>query len=223
MEPINNPPNLAEDILRIHRVITRGLTVGVMRGSDFINEGFPDPNLQQGFALYLQGLIAVVSAHHLGEDEIAFPALKQKLPGVPYGKLGADHATIEKTLEMVKSKLPELAEVNPAAALVKAVDGIKSILAVWTPHIEIEQTAFSSTAIAGTMTLVEQAQVATAIGKHSQEHANPPFLAVPFVLFNLAPADRAEMAAMMPKMLVEELIPGDWKEKWAPMKPFLLD
>lgn len=223
MEPINNLPNLAKDLLRIHRAITRGLTVGVMRGSDFISEGFPDPSLQQGYALYLQALTAIVSAHHLGEDEIAFPALKQKLPGVPYGKLGADHAMIEKNLDMVKSKLSELAGVNPTAALVKAVDGLKSILVVWTPHIEIEQTAFSQAAIAGAMTPAEQAQVSTAIGKHSQEHANPPFLAVPFLLFNLAQADRAEMAAQMPKMVVEELIPGDWSEKWAPMKPFLLD
>jgi hypothetical protein len=223
MNLINNPPNLAEDFLRIHRAITRGLTVGVTRGLNFVSEGFPDPSLQQGFALYLQALTAVVSAHHEGEDEVAFPALKQKLPGVPYERLGADHGTIEETLDMVKSKLPELAGVNPAAALVKAVDGLKSILVVWTPHIEIEQTAFSATAIAEAMTPAEQAQVAIAFAKHSQEHAGPPFFALPFVLFNLAPADRVEMAAMMPKMLIEELIPGDWKEMWAPMKPFLLD
>jgi hypothetical protein len=223
MIPNNNLPNLAGDFLRIHRAITRGLTVGVTRGSDFIRDGFPDQGLQQGFALYLQALTAVVSAHHLGEDQIAFPALKQKLPAVPYERLGADHITIETALGLVKSTLPELVGANPAAALVKAVDGIKSILAVWSPHIEVEQTAFSSTAIAGVMTPAEQAQVAVALAKYSQEHVGPPFFAMPFVLFNLAPADRAEMAAMMPKMLIQELIPGDWKEKWAPMKPFLLD
>jgi hypothetical protein len=223
MIPNNNLPNLAGDLLRIHKAITRGLIVGVTRGSDFIREDFPDQSLQQGFALYLQALIAVVSAHHLGEDEIAFPAFKQKLPTVPFERLGADHITIETALDLVKSTLPELAGANPAAALVKAIAGLKSILAVWTPHIDIEQTAFSSTAIAGVMTPAEQAQVAGALAKHSQEHVGPPFFAMPFVLFNLAPADRAEMAAMMPKMVIQELIPGEWKEKWAPMKPFFLD
>jgi hypothetical protein len=223
MMPKSNQPNLAGDLLRIHKAITRGLTVAVTRGSDFIREGFPGQSLQQGFALYLQALTAVVSAHHLGEDEIAFPALKEKLPAVPYEQLGADHITIEAALNLVKSTLPELAGENPAGALVQAVDGLKSIAAVWTQHIEIEQTAFSSTAIAGVMTPSEQAEVSVAFAKHSQEHVGPPFFALPFVLFNLAPTDRAEMAAMMPKMLIEELIPGDWKEKWAPMKPFLLD
>ena len=223
MIPNNNLPNLAGDLLRIHRAITRGLTVGVTRGSDFISEGFPDQSLQQGFALYIQALTAVVSAHHLGEDEVAFPALKQMLPAVPYERLGADHISIETALGLVKSTLPELAGVNPANALAKAVDGLKSILAVWMPHIEIEQAVFSSTAIAGVMTPAEQAQVSVALAKHSQEHVGQPFFALPFVLFNLASADRAEMAAMMPKIVIQELIPGDWKEKWAPMKPFLLD
>jgi hemerythrin-like domain-containing protein len=223
MIPNNNLPNLAGDLLRIHRAITRGLTVGVTRGSDFVREGFPDQSLQQGFALYLQALTAVVSAHHLGEDDVAFPALKQKLPAVPYERLGADHITIETALNLMKSALPELAGANSAAAWVKVVDGLKSILAVWNPHIEVEQNAFSSTAIAGVMTPAEQAQLSIALAKHSQEHVGQPFLGLPFVLFNLAPADRAEMAATMPKMLVQELIPGEWKEKWAPMKPFLLD
>lgn len=223
MIPENNLPNLAGDFLRIHRAITRGLTVGATRGSDFIKEGFPDQSLQQGFALFLQALTAVVSAHHLGEDEIAFPALEQKLPAVQYARLGADHKTIEADLDLVKSTLPELVREDTAPALVKAVGGLKSILQVWTPHIEVEQSAFSSNAIEAAMTPDEQAQLAVAFAKHAQEHAGPPFFALPFVLFNLAPADRAEMAAMMPKMLVEELVPKDWKEKWAPMKPFLLD
>ncbi len=223
MIPKDNLPSLAGDFLRIHKSITRGLTVGVTRGSDFIRDGFPDPGLQQGFGLYLQALTAVVSAHHLGEDEIAFPALRQKLPSVPYERLSADHIAIEKALDLVKSILPELARANPEAALVKAVDGLKRIRAVWTPHIEIEQMAFSPTAIAEAMTFAEQAQVSMDFAKHSQEHVGPPFIALPFVLFNLASTDRAEMAAMMPKMLIEQLIPGEWKEKWAPMKPFLLD
>lgn len=223
MTDIRNLPNLAEDFLRIHKAITRGLSVGVARGSDFIRDGFQDRILQQGFALYLQALTAVVSAHHLGEDEVAFPALKQKLPNIPYGSLAADHAKIETALNLVKSTLPELGADAPAAALGNAVENLKRILSIWTPHIEIEQTAFSAAAIAGAMTLEEQAQLSALFGKHAQEHVGPPFYALPFVLFNLSPTDRAKMAAAMPKMVIEELIPGEWKEKWAPMKPFLLD
>jgi hypothetical protein len=223
MNQDNHLPDLAGDLLRIHRAITRGLTIGFTRGSEFITEGLPDQSLQQGFALYLQALTIVAAAHHMGEDEVAFPALKLKLPGVPYGRLAADHLTIAAEIGLLKNLLPELAGVSPAAALVRVVENLNRILTVWKPHIQIEQTSFSAKALAGVMSPAEQAQVAVALAKHSQELAVPPFLALPFVLFNLAPAVRAEMAAMMPRRVVEELIPGEWKEKWAPMKPFLLD
>ena len=222
MEQMDSLPSLAGDLIRIHKAITRGLTIAATRGADFIRDGFPDPRIQQGFALYVQTLTAVVSAHHLGEDEVAFPALKQKLPATPFGRLSAEHVTIEKGLDQIKTTLPELAGTNYAPALVKTVDSIKGILAVWTPHIEIEETAFSAEAIAGAMTPEEQAQISMDFGKHAQDHVGAPFFALPFVLFNLTPADRAEMLGMMPKPVVE-LIPGEWKDKWSPMKPFLLD
>ena len=78
--------------------------MAVTRGAVFVKDGFPDRSLQQGFALYLQALTAVLSAHHLGEDEVAFPALKQKLPNVPYDSLAADHVRIETALDKVKAR-----------------------------------------------------------------------------------------------------------------------
>ena len=223
MTETSNLPNLAEDFLRIHRAITRGLFVAVTRGAVFLKDGFPDRGLQQGFALYIQALTAVLSAHHLGEDEVAFPALKLKLPAVPYESLAADHVRIETALNKVKNALPQLGAEVPAAALVTVVDNLQQIIAVWTSHIEIEQTAFSATAIAGAMTVEEQAELSGIFAKHAKEHVGPPFFALPFVLYNLSPEDRARMAALMPTMVIEELIPGKWKEKWAPMKPFLLE
>ncbi len=223
MPDSSNLPNLADDFLRIHRAITRGLFVAVTRGAVFLKEGFPDRSLQQGFALYIQALSAVLSAHHLGEDEVAFPALKLKLPAVPYGSLAADHVRIETAMNLVKSTLPELGAEAPAAALGKVVGNLQQILSVWTPHILIEETAFSATAIAGAFSQEEQAELSMLFAKHAQEHVGPPFFALPFVLFNLSPEDRARMAAVMPRTVIEELIPGEWQEKWAPMKPFLLD
>ena len=84
----NDEIKLAGDFLRIHRVITRGLNVCVSKGAEYLNAGYPDPDTQQGFVLYLQTLTSVLSAHHLGEDEVAFPALKLKIPDAPYDKAG---------------------------------------------------------------------------------------------------------------------------------------
>ena len=172
--------------------------------------------------LYLQTLTAVLSAHHLGEDEVAFPALKLKFPDVPYGRLGSDHVVIEKKLVQIKNALPGLASADSKASLALAVEFLKGILAMWAPHIQIEETSFKAAAIASAMTFDEQLQLSAEFGKHSQEHVGPPFFALPFVLFNLEQEDRAAMASGMPKELVEVLIPGEWKPKWAPMLPFLL-
>ena len=172
---------------------------------------------------YVQSLAAVLSAHHQAEDEIAFPALRKSLPAVPYERLTADHKKIEAALGSVMNTLPEAAGTNSTAGLGIVVDGLRKVLAVWTPHIKIEETSFAPTAIAEVMSPNEQAEVSASMGKHAQEHAGPPFLVIPFVLFNLAGADRAAMAKTMPKVILEQLIPGEWKEQWSPMRPFLLD
>ena len=218
----NGEVKLAGDFLRIHRAITRGLNVCVSKGSEYLSEGFPDPDIQQGYVLYLQTLTAVLSAHHLGEDEVAFPALKRKLPDEPYGKLGSDHVEIEKKLVQIKNALPGLASADFAPSLAAAIEILKGILSVWVPHIQIEETSFKSAAIESAMTFDEQLQLSAEIGKYSQEHGGPPFFVLPFVLFNMDKADRDAMASGMPKELVEVLMPGEWKANWAPMLPFLL-
>ena len=69
----------------------------------------------------------------------------------------------------------------------------------------------------------EHIRLAQLFAKLSQEHAQPDYLVVPFILYNLAPEDRAIMAGSMPPVVTQELVPKAWKEKWAPMQPFLLE
>jgi len=72
---IGRLPNLSQAPVRVHKAIIRGLTVGVTRGTKFIQGGFPDQSLQQGFADYIMSLASILAAHHLGEDEMPFLAL----------------------------------------------------------------------------------------------------------------------------------------------------
>ena len=102
MSPESSFPNLARDLVRIHRAISRGLSVSATRGAEFIKEGFPDVRMRQGYLSYVQALTIVLGAHHLGEDEIAFPALRPKLPAAPYERLAADHHAIDTSLVEVR-------------------------------------------------------------------------------------------------------------------------
>jgi len=222
METVNAAPNLAQDLIRIHKAITRGLTVGAAKGAQFMAEPPSDTSLRRGLADYVQALTFVLGAHHLGEDEVAFPAFKAKLPDAPYARLSQDHKRIEALLGPIRDSAGRSAEGSMEAELKFMADGLKSLMALWTPHIEMEESQFSEKAIGAVMRPDEQAGLSAVLGKHSQEHIGPPFLALPFVLFNLELEDRTAFANTLPKPVVEVLIPHEWKDKWAPMKPFLL-
>ncbi len=217
-----NLPSLAQDLVRIHKVITRGLSVGINRGREFLDDGFPSQDLVRGYADYMQSLGSVLAAHHLSEDEIAFPVLKEKLPAAPYDRLAKDHKKIEALLDQLGESVIQISGGNPAAGLGGVLGSLRKILAIWPSHIGIEESSFGSKPIAGAMTPEEQANLSVMMARHSQEHAGPPFLVLPFVLFNLAGADREAMSAALPAP-VRELVEKEWKDQWGPMKPFLLD
>ncbi|MGO9387487.1 MAG: hypothetical protein ACLPWD_05485 [Methanobacterium sp.] len=60
------------------------------------------------------------------------------------------------------------------------------------------------------------------VSEYFQEHTSPPYLIAPFALYNLSPEDRKLQAKGLPEIVTKKLIPIDWKDKWTPMKPFLL-
>jgi hypothetical protein len=223
MIPKNSIPNLANDLVRIHKAISRGISVAMTNGTQFQKDGFPDAGIREGFARYLQSLVIVLTAHHLSEDEIAFPALKLRLPTAPFEQLTATHQNIATCLDIVRRGMGDMSGESTEVGLGVVIEGLKKISSVWSPHIHMEERHFGEEAIAAVMTPEEQAQVSVSMAKHSQEHANPPYLALPFALFNLPADDRASMAETLPKIIMEELIPKEWKDQWAPMKPFLLD
>jgi len=215
-------PGPGRGLLRIHKAITRGLTVGMERGKEFSQGGFPGLEMQKGYRDFIQSLGAVLSAHHLSEDDVVFPIFSRKIPTAPYERLAADHTIIESAVLAIHKSLNELTSQNPAGGLDLILEKLGLIAAVWKPHIEIEETYFSETAIEAAMSPGEQETLGETMSKYAQEHTVTPFLAIPFVLYNLEGEDRMEMIASLPPVMIQELIPKEWKHHWAPMKPFLL-
>jgi hypothetical protein len=60
-------------------------------------------------------------------------------------------------------------------------------------------------------------------GQHTQQNTGPDYLVLPFILYNMPPEARELFAKGLPPILTERLVPVDWKDQWAPMKPFLLE
>jgi len=213
---------ITQSFLRIHKAITRGLNVSIDRGTEYIDKGAPTGELWKGYVDYVFSLIQALTTHHIGEDEVAFPALKAALPRAPFNQLISDHQLIVSQIKPSTQALEMIAEGN-TEQLTRLVEHLENILALWKPHIRMEETAFSSGAISAAIPFEQQVQINADWGKFSQEHSTHPFLAIPFVLYNLNLEDRAELEASLPPVVRDELLPKEWKPRWAPMKPFLLE
>ncbi len=220
MEPTT--PNLAADLIRIHKVITRGINVCLVRGREYLQSGFPQPQTLQGYSSYTHSLASVLDSHHTVEDIFAFPEFRSIIPSAPYAKLASDHNQIESLLTPLPPVIAELSE-DAHKGLLSIVDTLRKISEIWETHIQLEERYFSEATLNAVMSLENQRRISEAAGKYSQEHSGPPYWVVPFILYNLERDDRVLMAATFPALIMEEMVPTVWADQWAPMKPLLLD
>jgi len=217
-------PNVGADMLRIHSVITRGLGVSIERSASYAEKGYPDAATQAGFVLYVQTLVSVLSGHHLVEDEVAFPYLRDKLPDEPFDQLMADHRVMEDILDELRVIAEAMAaEAQAGDALHDLNRAVTRLAELWHPHIHKEEHFYDVERMAALMDVDEHVRLGGMLAEHGQQHMQAPYLGMPFILYNLPADERAILAQMMPPAVTQQLVPVDWKEKWAPMKPFLLD
>jgi hypothetical protein len=212
--------NTGISLLCIHHCITRGIKVSLEHSQGYLQSGFPDEGTRTGFHSYVRSLATVVNAHHLSEDEVAFPYFQIIYPQIPFDTLAETHRKIIPLLDAVNLALD-----NPGESGVQLQEFIKNLTALdalWHPHIQIEESYITPQKMDELVSLAEQQKLAMEIGQHTQKHAVPDYLTVPFTLFNLEGDERAYMAAELPPIVTQQLVPQVWKEKWAPMLPFLL-
>jgi len=214
--------NLAHDLVRIHKVITRAIDVSLITGSQYLQNGFTNSQVQAGYSCYSHTLADVLDAHHLSENEVIFPEVRKYIPSAPYGRLTAEHSQVERMLEVMRAAIEKLPD-DYHAGLTELLGTLRKLSALWSSHYQLEEQNFSTSAVNAVMSQEDQMRLSAAATKHSQEHSGPPYWVVPFVLFNLNQEDRLAMSSTMPPVIIEELVPKTWKDQWAPMKPFFLD
>ncbi|OGN97410.1 MAG: hypothetical protein A2Z71_10890, partial [Chloroflexi bacterium RBG_13_50_21] len=207
MTPTNTTPDLAQDLIRIHKVITRALYTSLIKGREYFQSGFPQPDLLHGYSNYIHCLSEVLGSHHRGEDLIAFPAFMKVMPSAPYAQLSADHHAVEMLMISIPQALKDLSGETPNMGLQPIVDTLEKLSAIWEPHILLEEHFFSREAIKAAIDLDEQRRIGEAASTYSQEHSGPPYWVVPFILYNLEPDERAIMAANFPPAILNELVP----------------
>lgn len=204
--------NFGEDLIRVHKMMTRGLEVSTAHSADFAGAG---ADLMTGFDRYVRALINVLHVHHHGEDTLCWPTLHKWMPSAPYTTLVDQHATLAEGLNAAEGAR----RARDWAAVHAHLDGVREL---WLEHIAIEEGAFTIEATARAMPDEDHDRLTRQLVRHAQLNSRPPFLVLAFTLYNLEPEDRAAMASTMPGILTEFLLPVVWRKRWAPMKPFLL-
>ena len=214
---------LADELLIIHRAITRALGVAHERGQQYAERGFGDAVAEKGYRDFGRCLVRLVNAHHDAEEEIIFPRLRPLMTSVPFAELEAQHHELHDSLDATAAAL-DSADAGAAAGawLDRFVPAIGRVRASWTAHIAVEEAHVTQPAIDAALDGAAQGELAKTISERAQKNSHTPQLTIPFVLYNLGPGDRAHLQGRFPAQLVG-MVDGPWKEQWAPMKCLLLD
>jgi hypothetical protein len=178
--------------------------------------------LREGFFNYIRALTSVLHAHHLTEDELAFPYFRQLLPQAHFDILIDWHKELAQILDEIKltaekvekNDHPEIEIKNLENALIRLRES-------WLPHIQMETDAFIRKADS-LISVDERLRLVRSFAEHGQKHSVPPFLTVPFLIYNLSEPDRKIFTQDMPPEVLEHLVPIVWKVQWESMKPFFL-
>ena len=216
-------PSLRKALVRMHAVLTRSLEMLRSRSQSFMQQGLSDSSLRTGFVSYARSFVSVLHAHHLFENDIAFPYFRDKIPEAPFELLTAQHREMAPLLDDMKAAADDVENKRGGVEPLARINTIANWLAtIWYPHIKGEESNFTSQRIAATITPDEDLRLTKVSAEHSRQHSGPDYLVVPFILYNLPSEDRAAIAAEMPPVVTQQLVPVIWKEKWAPMTPVLL-
>jgi len=219
-----NPPNIGEDYIRFHKVMTRGLAVSLQNIDEFLNMGALETQNREGFLKYVQSFSSVLDGHHLVEDEKVFPYFMDKLPEAPYERLISEHNIFKSGLQEINTGLGNLRAENDELKSLKILkSGLGKIDQIWHPHIQIEDTQLYGRVGSLKIDSEEMIRIQKEYLEFFQEHTGPEYLVGPFVLYNLSPEDRAIAAKGLPEIVTKQLVPIEWKDKWAPMQLFLLE
>ncbi len=151
---------LAEDLLIVHSVITRALSVAHERGREFAAAGFGDAGAEKGYRDFSRCLVKLVKAHHDGEEAIVFPRLRPLLPSVPFADLEKQHHDLVGSLDAAESALDAAEAGAPAATwLDRLLPALGRARETWTAHIAVEEDHFTPAALDGALDSANQAEI----------------------------------------------------------------
>ncbi len=204
-------------LLRIHKIISRGLSISIRKCEEYNGKRTVPPGETKGFLMYVSTLKWVIHAHHLSEDDIAFPFFKAHLEA-PYNRLKDDHNAMARLLESFDQSLLEVS----SSGVGKLREVLVELDKIWSPHIKIEEDNFTAEKLHTVIGMKEQMNIAKKLGEHGTRNSGPGPQSLPFMFYNLEGKDREAFMQPIPWIAKKVLVPIIWRNQWKPMSPFFL-
>ena len=208
---------VAEGLLRIHKIISRGLSISIRKCDEYLGKKGIPPGETKGFSMYVSTLKWVTHSHHLSEDDIAFPYFKNHIEA-PYNQLKDDHSAIARLLDTFDQCLLEIS----ANGVGKLHEVLVKFDKMWVLHIKMEEENFTSEKLQAVIGMKEQINLVKKLGEHSTKNSGPGPLSLPFLFYNLKGKEREDFMKPMPWIVKKVFVPIIWRSQWKPMSPFLL-
>jgi hemerythrin superfamily protein len=214
---MENQANVGNDLVRIHKVITRALNVALQNTRD---ARIPEKH-RSGFILYVRSLTILLHAHHSGEDELAFPFWKVHFPEGPFDELGRQHRQISDQIERIEQWMQSENDLWNSEVLNDLYHAFADLNKIWEIHVSLEEETIGPDKSRQYLSPSENELLGKQLSEHGQAHSQPGELVMPFIVYNLSGADRIEFVKLLPPVVTNQLIPVAWKAAWEPMIPFL--
>jgi len=208
---------LVGGLLRIHKIITRGLTISIRKCDEYVGKKSIPSGETTGFPMYVSALRWVIHSHHLSEDEIVFPYFKDHIEA-PYDRLKNDHNAMAGLLDRLEECLTGIS----LAGVGNLREVLDELYNLWKPHIKIEEENFTSEKVWTVVGIKEQESLSEKLGEHGRKNSGPGPLTLPFLFYNLENKERDAFMSDIPWIVKKILVPIVWRKQWKPMDPFFL-
>jgi hemerythrin-like domain-containing protein len=214
---------VADDLIRIHTVITRAIEISIEQSLYFLEQEKLEDNVKEGFINYVNSLLALFHSHHIVEDEEIFPYFKNKGLKAPYEMMATQHENLLPLLDTFEDSIKQLnLDFTNTKKIKTLLENLEQLQTAWIPHYQLEEEYLNNQNISNLINQEEEAKLCHQFGEYAAKHIEQDYLVIPFILYNLSPEQRSLMAEVFPPIVTEKLVPYEWKEKWQSMSPFLL-
>ena len=113
----------------------------------------------------------MLHAHHLSEDELAFPYFRDKLPDAPLDLLTTQHREMQPVLDEITAAIEKVAADTQADESLNDLNrALIKMAEIWRPHIQREEDHLSVEKADALLDIEEHIRLGKMFAQHSQEH-----------------------------------------------------